>query len=258
MGVALEAARQIELSRFQHAFLQEAAKLRMIDLVGRAVLIAVFGGLATLKGLAVFTYVLSFHPADQIRFMLGLATQFVGLAFMLFVISLTLVRLKPIDHARGWEPRISAIAGSFLTLLVPLLQQAEMPRTLQIFSLIVVGCGFLSSTYVVYCLGRSLSVMPQARRLVTSGPYAIVRHPLYLTEEIAVIGILVNYLSWEALVIGVVHWAFQLRRVHNEERILHSTFPEYADYAAQTPPFIPCAIAGLLGKRSQAIQLPAA
>lgn len=31
-------------------------------------------------------------------------------------------------------------------------------------------------------LGRSLSVMPEARRLVQDGPYGIVRHPLYLCE----------------------------------------------------------------------------
>jgi protein-S-isoprenylcysteine O-methyltransferase Ste14 len=42
---------------------------------------------------------------------------------------------------------------------------------------------------VLVQLGRSFSIMAEARRLVTSGVYRWVRHPLYLAEELAVIGI---------------------------------------------------------------------
>jgi protein-S-isoprenylcysteine O-methyltransferase Ste14 len=41
----------------------------------------------------------------------------------------------------------------------------------------------------VLSLGRSISILPQARQLVTSGPYAFVRHPLYLGEMTAMLGI---------------------------------------------------------------------
>jgi hypothetical protein len=54
----------------------------------------------------------------------------------------------------------------------------------------------ISEVLIVYTLpslGWSFSLVPQARTLVTSGPYAIVRHPLYLVEETAIAGILLQY-----------------------------------------------------------------
>ena len=42
---------------------------------------------------------------------------------------------------------------------------------------------------VLLQLGRSFSIMAEARQLVTAGVYRWVRHPLYLAEELAVIGI---------------------------------------------------------------------
>jgi protein-S-isoprenylcysteine O-methyltransferase Ste14 len=79
-------------------------------------------------------------------------------------------------------------------------------------------------------LGRSFSMLAEARRPVVSGPYRFVRHPLYLAEELAIISIFMQFASlWSALVLAV-HLAFQLRRMHNEETVLAEIFPEYATY----------------------------
>jgi protein-S-isoprenylcysteine O-methyltransferase Ste14 len=98
--------------------------------------------------------------------------------------------------------------------------------------------GMLLSIYVLAWLGRSFSVMAQ-RRLVTGGPYAIVRHRLYVTEGIAMIGMVLLCLSPVAIVIAGVQWRFQLRRMTHEERVLSEVFPEYSDYAASTLSIIP-------------------
>jgi protein-S-isoprenylcysteine O-methyltransferase Ste14 len=81
--------------------------------------------------------------------------------------------------------------------------------------------------------------MAEARRLVTAGPYRFVRHPLYVVEEIAIIGTLVLNLSLPAALLIAVQWAFQLRRMHHEELVLGKAFPEYAGYAARTPKVLP-------------------
>jgi protein-S-isoprenylcysteine O-methyltransferase Ste14 len=230
----------------------------MSDFFGRAVLVAIFSSLATLKALVVFDFARSRFPTDEIHVQLDFASQLAGLAFMIFITLLTLVRLKPMESAPGWEPRVSALIGSFLTFLLPLLPQTELSRSLQIASFSLIFFGLSASVFVVLWLGRMFSVMPQARKLVMSGPYSVVRHPLYLTEEIAVVGLLINYLSFEAVALGAVQWAFQLRRMANEERVLRSAFPEYADYAAKTPMLIPRRLQQIFELRPRKIVRPVA
>jgi protein-S-isoprenylcysteine O-methyltransferase Ste14 len=88
-------------------------------------------------------------------------------------------------------------------------------------------------------LGLSFSLIPQARKLVTSGPYAIVRHPLYLVEEAAVAGILLQYAWLAALPFLILHATVQIRRMQLEEKVLQKAFPDYAAYALKTSRLIP-------------------
>ena len=48
---------------------------------------------------------------------------------------------------------------------------------------------------------------------MTSGPYCYMRHPLYLTEEIAVIGVLLQYRSPAAFALVALQMALQVRRM---------------------------------------------
>jgi protein-S-isoprenylcysteine O-methyltransferase Ste14 len=201
------------------------------DFLGRIILVAFFGVLATIQAMLIVRMFKG--PAGP--HWLDVASSCANLAFAFLIVGMTIVRLKPIRRAIGLEPRISAFIGGFLSLTLVALPNDAIGPGLHVAALILILVGWTLSIYVLSWLGRAFSVVAQSRRLVTTGPYAIVRHPLYLCEEIAVIGIALIHFSLAAVVIVCVQWLFQLRRMAHEEVVLRATFPEYVAYAAHTP-----------------------
>src|SRR5262245_54465084 len=190
------------------------------EVIGKASLLTAFGVLATFKAIALKSQLISWQPAQAIDSHIELAAQVAALVFLVLVLSLTLLRFKPKETAEGSEPRVSALIGTFLSLLLVALPMQNLGPVLRGIGIGLVLSGWLLSIYVLAWLGRSFSIMAQARRLVTRGPYAVVRHPLYLSEEIAMIGMVLLCLSPLAILIAAVQWAFQLRRMTNEERVI--------------------------------------
>lgn len=101
----------------------------------------------------------------------------------------------------------------------------------------VLGCAWM--LIAALALGRCFGVLPEARGLVTHGPYRLVRHPLYLGEFGAMAGLLIASPSPRNLAAGAVFVLAQFMRMRFEERALTAEFPEYADYAARTPRVVP-------------------
>jgi protein-S-isoprenylcysteine O-methyltransferase Ste14 len=97
------------------------------------------------------------------------------------------------------------------------------------FGLIVALFGAFLSTYSFLHLRRSFAIMPAVRKVVTSGPYGIIRHPLYLGELVYAAGMIMlafNVLSVLLLILSV---AVLILRINIEERKLRR-YPEYQEY----------------------------
>jgi len=174
--------------------------------------------------------------------MLPLAQVLARLAFLMFItllVGMTLFRRRPVAKTSGIGGRLVALGGCFLPMLLPLLPHAAATVEMLLISAALVMLGNILSLWTLTWLGRSFSIMPEARRPVTSGPYARVRHPLYACEQLALVGAMLQYLSPYSLVLYVAQLALQLGRMRYEERVLAATFPDYAAYQARTARLIP-------------------
>jgi len=84
--------------------------------------------------------------------------------------------------------------------------------------LVVVAAGVSLASLLT--LGRWFGIRPALRGLAQTGPYRLVRHPLYLAYLLADVGL--NCAQWNGgtLLLTAVGWASLLYRIRAEERIL--------------------------------------
>ena len=161
------------------------------------------------------------------------------LLLLLLLVVMFAVRRVPQHSPIGFWPRFVAVAGTFIGVGIVLLPQQEVSSARYLASLVLIFSGSALAIYATLNLGRSVSVLPQARRLVTSGPYAVVRHPLYLGEIVATFGVALQFLlPWSMVLLGL-HILFQLQRMKYEERVLSKAFPDYESYRARTTRLVP-------------------
>lgn len=227
------------------------------DLLGRIGIVGFFTFAAVMKFNAVRAAFANLTGSQADFEVLRLISGIANLAFLVLIVMMTVFRLKPLKSQDGLEPRITALAGTFAMILLTLMPPAvPVPPAVVAIAIVLLLIGCSLSAFVMIWLGRSFSIMPEARRLVTRGPYAIVRHPLYSAEEIAIIGTLLLNLSIPAVLLVAVQWMLQLRRMHNEEQVLRSAFADYDQYAARTPKFFP-QLTGFLGLKKSVDKGPA-
>ncbi|MDB5739053.1 MAG: hypothetical protein JWP16_93 [Alphaproteobacteria bacterium] len=162
-----------------------------------------------------------------------------ALAFNVLLIWLLLIRNRPVAKSKGLLPRFCGFAGTFLGVGILQLPQVHLTLGMQFLTAALIGVGSLSSALVLWRLGKAFSIMPEARTLVTGGPYAHARHPLYAVEMITIVGMALQFQQpWAFLVaLGVVS-LLVIRSVY-EEQVLSAAYPEYAAYQAKTKRFIP-------------------
>ncbi len=145
----------------------------------------------------------------------GRGTGWVIVQFTLMVAGLA---SAPLWRAQ-WESRASMLAGAVCIALAAL-------------------TGLLGGRD----LGGNRTVFPRPRQdaeLVTTGIYAYMRHPLYVSVICIGVGWALLWQSWPAVIIAILQVPFFDAKARREERWLNERFAGYADYSRRVKRFIP-------------------
>ena len=123
-----------------------------------------------------------------------------------------------------------------------------MARTGQIVLFVIISALAVASPLFAFrarqTLGKQWSVtarLVEGHRLVTQGPYRIVRNPIYtgMFGMLLATGLAISH--WIGLAIAIIVFAIgTMIRVRNEEKLLRDAFgTEFDDYARRVPAVIP-------------------
>jgi protein-S-isoprenylcysteine O-methyltransferase Ste14 len=161
------------------------------------------------------------------------------LACFYMLLALLVMKRSPAKaQADGLLPRIAAFVGTYLPWTITFFGKTDQALP-NLVSTACVLVGMIMMLVTIRHLGRSFSLVPQARSVVQTGPYRWIKHPLYLAEEIAILGVVLQYLTPVTVILFVLHIGVQVCRIRYEEDLLRRNCPEYSSYEASRWRLIP-------------------
>ena len=141
-------------------------------------------------------------PGERIFIVFGLVTTF------------GLIIFCAIDHRFGWShmPAIVTIIGDLFIVL----------------SFVVYYFVFMENSYAA----SSVQIF-EGQKVISTGLYAMIRHPKYAGDILLVAGIPLALGSWWGLIFLAITVSGLAIRIRDEEKLLAKALPGYADYLKQ-------------------------
>jgi protein-S-isoprenylcysteine O-methyltransferase Ste14 len=162
----------------------------------------------------------------------------VGVA-MLIMSVLPIVRRPAVKRSDGLMPKAIAAIGGYAIIPLGALPLTWRPDWLLATTTVGIVAMTALEIWALLTLRRSFSVFPEARKLVTHGPYGYVRHPLYTVYIVTYSLIALPRFGVLAVFIAGLAILAQVLRSRSEEAVLRSAFTEYDEYSAKVPAFVP-------------------
>jgi protein-S-isoprenylcysteine O-methyltransferase Ste14 len=211
-------------------------------ILGRALPLGVFGFLVAIQAELAFAGVQHAFSGGMDRTQaMYLLNRILTVAFFAFLVVIYGVRSKAIARDHNPVAIAAALIGSFV--LYGLFLIPGQGRSTDVWVLagsdMFLACGMIWALYSLTYLGDRFSIVPEARGLVTSGPYRLIRHPIYLGEITAGFGLVLPTLFTAHALVFIIFVVAQLVRTYFEERMLTATYPQYEAYARRTRRLIP-------------------
>ena len=155
-----------------------------------------------------------------------------------------------VKSTTGKPSRLVILAGPIILLIFAIdlwfgyTQTAPLPVSFLYLGVLLALLGITVRQWALATLGRFF--FPQIEfssdhRLITKGPYRLIRHPSYTGATLTFLGLALIMQSWGAVAVTVVYLGVFLgSRIFGEERALKKEFgKEYEAYAKRTKRLIP-------------------
>jgi len=196
---------------------------------------------------------------DTIEFYLSWLGAIAGLGTLAYAIyNMLRAQSRPTGQQTGAAQKVLRsrylIIATLLFVLLAYILWKPLPFQLSWmvrFILLFLGAGIFFPSLGLYLWGlRTLGVnfnassgfgvrLQQVHQLITRGPYAYIRHPMYMAVILAGWGGLLLYRTWTMLLFGVIMLGL-IYRAHKEEEALTQAFgEEWEAYKQQVPGWIP-------------------
>lgn len=161
----------------------------------------------------------------------------------------SLTRSQRDPHRRGED--LKGLTLGYVTLAIATLVGAPLEcgyveRAIPLWQSVLgvaVGIGGLTLGLLSFkALGRNFRVYAAPRRsgrLITSGVYSRVRHPMYTGVIVGLAGYIIAFGSWPFIPAWIAVTILYTAKSIKEERILAAKYPDYEEYQSRTWRFIP-------------------
>jgi protein-S-isoprenylcysteine O-methyltransferase Ste14 len=128
-----------------------------------------------------------------------------------YLANIAMLVVSGFDHRFGWShvPTLVALAGDVLVVLSSVM-----------YFIVYQVNSFAASTVQTFV----------GQRVISTGPYALVRHPKYVGDMLLVIGVPLALGSWWGLAVTMLVLPALVWRILDEEKLLKKDLPGYTEY----------------------------
>ncbi|MCC6801823.1 MAG: isoprenylcysteine carboxylmethyltransferase family protein [Anaerolineae bacterium] len=189
---------------------------------------------------------------------LGVASLVVAV-YVSWLASYRTPKVAPVGSSRwfampSWAQIVAGlvvtIIGAYLCYLLwiplPLSLSSEMSLFLRIVGLLSIGGGIALWFWARQALGGMMGVSTASaaqlrihHQLIKSGPYAIVRHPMYVGYWLVLTGLVSIYRTWTPVILLIMMLISLSKRARREDRVLEAAFgDDWRHYAEDVPMFV--------------------
>ena len=138
-------------------------------------------------------------------------------------------------------PAYTLVSIQFICIGLILVSGEPFARSLPL--LVAEIAGILLGVWAIIVMGwRNVNVSPLVKRdarLVTKGPYAVIRHPMYSAVLLTMWSLIIDRHSLFRLAVGLILAVDLMMKIRYEEGLLKKRFPEYVAYMKVTKRLIP-------------------